>query len=122
MDIAHSWSVRGLNDEVSELGFLHAFHAFHEASTSKLVTQFLLGTKLLTWIRSNEFNPILSRKIEELPEPSRTRSYDTAVSSKVECLYGATAGARGHALTPWHSAPVSASAWRCGVQRATTCS
>ena len=119
MDIAHSWSVRGLNDEVSELGFLHAFHA---ASTSKLVTQFLLGTKLLTWIRSNEFNPILSRKIEELPEPSRTRSYDAAVSSKVERLYGATADARGHALTPWHGAPVSASACTCGVQRATTCS
>ena len=105
--MSHSWSVRGRNDEVSELGFLHAFH---EASTSKLVTQFLLGTKLLTWIRSNEFNPILSRKIEELPEPSRTRSYDAAVSSKVERLYGATADARGHALTPWHGAPVSASA------------
>ena len=119
MDIAHSWSVRGLNDEVSELGFLHAFHAFHEASTSSKNSPFL-GTKLLTWIRSNEFNPIFSRNIEESPEPSRTRSYDAAASSKVGCLYGATAGARGHALTPWHSAPVSASA--CGVQRATTCS
>ena len=94
-------------DEVSELGLLHAFH---EASTSKKGAPFLLGTKLLTWIRSDEFNPILSRKIEELPEPSRTRSYDAAVSSKVERLYGATADARGHALTPWHGAPVSASA------------
>jgi hypothetical protein len=97
-------------------------HFMKRRRRNYLVTPFLLGTKLLTWIRSNEFNPILSRKIEELPEPSRTRSYDAAVSSKVERLYGATADARGHALTPWHGAPVSASACTCGVQRATTCS
>ena len=34
----HGLSVRGRNDEVSELGFLHAFH---EASTSKLPSHYV---------------------------------------------------------------------------------
>ena len=110
----HEWRCRihGLSAAVMTkcLNLDSFMHFMKRRRRNYLVTPFLLGTKLLTWIRSDEFNPILSRKIEELPEPSRTRSYDAAVSSKVERLYGATADARGHALTPWHGAPVSASA------------
>jgi hypothetical protein len=88
--------VRGRNDEVFEREFRHAFH---EASTLSQSSPFL-GTKLLTCIRSKEQDLVFFKEKEKTHAPTTARSYDLFCRprSKVRCLNGATAGARGHAV------------------------
>jgi hypothetical protein len=59
--------------------------------------EFLFFSATSSHLRSGPTNRVLVFQDGKLPGPGTTRSYDTAASRWiVECLHGATAGARAH--------------------------